>query len=197
MDVSGTVIARCPACGAKNRVPISRWGDTGTVCGRCKAGFARLRSFPTDRSAYRTASSPGGPRFRGVGARRVLLAPLRPLHKARASDRRARRAVRRPRQVRPHRHRAQAAGGAQQRVEGTPTILFYKRGRLVDRVVGALPKEELARRLDNAAAPRPAPFCLQAHVGKRVGDGVYRPDEAVWPLEAAYRRAQPFKGEIE
>lgn len=38
---------------------------------------------------------------------------------------------------------------SQQGVNGTPTFVFYRRGRLVDRVVGALPKSELARRLDS------------------------------------------------
>ena len=41
---------------------------------------------------------------------------------------------------------------SQQKVEGTPTMLFYKNGRLVDRAVGALPKDELARRLDSLIA---------------------------------------------
>jgi thioredoxin len=40
---------------------------------------------------------------------------------------------------------------SQQGINGTPTILFYKRGKLVDRVVGALPRPELVRHLDNLA----------------------------------------------
>lgn len=31
-----TVIVKCPNCGARNRVPASRWGDQGAVCGKCK-----------------------------------------------------------------------------------------------------------------------------------------------------------------
>jgi thioredoxin-like negative regulator of GroEL len=38
---------------------------------------------------------------------------------------------------------------SQQGVDGTPTLFFYKRGRLVDRVVGAVPRPELVRHLDS------------------------------------------------
>lgn len=38
---------------------------------------------------------------------------------------------------------------AQNGVNGTPTLFFYKQGRLVDRVAGAVPRTELQRRLDS------------------------------------------------
>ena len=37
---------------------------------------------------------------------------------------------------------------SQFRVMNIPTLLFFKEGREVDRVVGVVPKEELARRID-------------------------------------------------
>jgi thioredoxin-like negative regulator of GroEL len=37
---------------------------------------------------------------------------------------------------------------AQNGVNGVPTFFFYKQGRLVDRVVGAVPRTELQHRLD-------------------------------------------------
>ncbi len=37
-------------------------------------------------------------------------------------------------------------------VNGTPTFFFYRRGRLIDRVVGAIPKSELTRHLDSLLA---------------------------------------------
>jgi thioredoxin-like negative regulator of GroEL len=37
---------------------------------------------------------------------------------------------------------------SQNGVNGTPTLFFYKGGKLVDRGVGALPKIEIARRLN-------------------------------------------------
>lgn len=43
---------------------------------------------------------------------------------------------------------------AQQGVNGTPTLFFYSHGRLVDRVVGAVPRTELQRHLDALLAQR-------------------------------------------
>ncbi len=37
-------------------------------------------------------------------------------------------------------------------VSGTPTLFFYKKGRLADRVVGAVPRSEIARHLDSLIA---------------------------------------------
>ena len=41
---------------------------------------------------------------------------------------------------------------AQYRVMNIPTLLLFKNGQEVDRIVGVQPKEELARRIDRAAA---------------------------------------------
>ncbi len=41
----GSIIVRCPHCGAKNRVPGSRWGERA-VCGKCKASMDLSRVFP-------------------------------------------------------------------------------------------------------------------------------------------------------
>lgn len=38
---------------------------------------------------------------------------------------------------------------AQYGVNGTPTVFFYNKGQLVDKLVGALPKSELQRHLDS------------------------------------------------
>jgi len=34
-------------------------------------------------------------------------------------------------------------------IQGIPTVLFFKDGKLMDRVVGLVPEEELTRRLDS------------------------------------------------
>ncbi len=42
---AGSVIVRCPRCGAKNRVPENRWGEKA-VCGKCKTSLELSRLFP-------------------------------------------------------------------------------------------------------------------------------------------------------
>ena len=41
---------------------------------------------------------------------------------------------------------------AQYRIMNIPTLLVFKRGQEVDRIIGVQPREELARRLDSVAA---------------------------------------------
>ena len=43
---------------------------------------------------------------------------------------------------------------SQNGVDGTPTLFFYNRGRLVEKVVGALSRPELVRHLDGLVAGR-------------------------------------------
>jgi thioredoxin-like negative regulator of GroEL len=40
---------------------------------------------------------------------------------------------------------------AQYRIRGVPTLLFFKNGRLVDQVTGALPEQELTQVLERFA----------------------------------------------
>jgi thioredoxin-like negative regulator of GroEL len=40
---------------------------------------------------------------------------------------------------------------AQYRIRGVPTLLFFKNGRLVDQVTGALPEQELIQVLEKFA----------------------------------------------
>lgn len=152
MNASDSVIVRCPACGAKNRVPISSWGDARAVCGKCKAPLRPTALFPdrpvriSDGVFAREVLDFEGPVlvefFSPNCGHCVRLAPV-------IDELAAQYAGRVKFVLIDIEHERTVA--AQQRVEGTPTILFYKRGRLVDRVVGALPKDELARRIDNAA----------------------------------------------
>ena len=50
---SDGIIVRCPHCGARNRVPSSRWGDDGAVCGKCKSALRLATLFP-DRPVFIT-----------------------------------------------------------------------------------------------------------------------------------------------
>lgn len=51
-----SVIVQCPACNAKNRIPASRWGDKGAVCGKCKAHLDTSSLYP-DRPVFITDST--------------------------------------------------------------------------------------------------------------------------------------------
>jgi thioredoxin 2 len=42
---AGSVIVRCPRCGARNRVPKQRWGERA-ICGKCKMPMDASRLFP-------------------------------------------------------------------------------------------------------------------------------------------------------
>ncbi|MGD0231481.1 MAG: thioredoxin domain-containing protein [Syntrophorhabdales bacterium] len=144
-----SVIVRCPHCGARNRIPASRWGDDRAVCGRCKSALAVSSLFPdgpvpiSDSAFAREVLGFPGP---------VLVeffAPwcghcqrLAPVLNELASE---------------YAGRVKFATvniddnhliASQQGVNGTPTLFFYNHGRLADRVAGALPKAELMQRLD-------------------------------------------------
>ncbi len=43
---SDRIMVRCPQCGARNRLPQSRWGDHRAVCGRCKSPLNLAHLFP-------------------------------------------------------------------------------------------------------------------------------------------------------
>ena len=40
------VIVQCPNCGARNRIPTSRWGEEGAVCGKCKTHLDTRSLYP-------------------------------------------------------------------------------------------------------------------------------------------------------
>lgn len=153
MTSGDVVITRCPACGAKNRIPISRWGDPKAVCGKCKASLRPTALYPdrpvriSDTVYAREVIDFEGPVlaefFSPHCGHCVRLAPV--------IDELAAHYAGRVKFVLIDIEHEQTVA-SQQKVEGTPTMLFYKNGRLVDRAVGALPKDELARRLDSLIA---------------------------------------------
>ncbi len=141
---------RCPQCGAKNRIPRDRWGDTRAVCGRCKAGLPPSRLFPdrpvpiSDHAFAKEVLGFEGPVLVEFTSPRcghcVRLAPvLEELASVYAGR------VKFATLNIDHDHLI----ASQQGVNGTPTLFFYNRGRLVDRVVGAVPRPEMVRHLDS------------------------------------------------
>ncbi len=150
---SDVLIARCPHCGAKNRIPANRWGDGRAVCGRCKSPMPLASLFP-DRPVYATDGTFPAEVLGFQGAVLVeFYSPqcghcqrIAPVIQELASEYAGRvKFV----LLNIDQHRLTPS---QHGVNGTPTFLFYRRGRLVDRVVGALPKLELARHLDSLVA---------------------------------------------
>ena len=140
------VIARCHHCGTKNRVPKSRIGE-GPVCGKCKSplSIGQINDSPvdiTDATFDSEVLSFSGPVLvdcwapwcgpcRMVGpvleqlaseyAGRVKIAKLNVDENPQTASRYAIRSI--------------------------PTMLLFNRGEMVDNMVGALPKEEIERRL--------------------------------------------------
>jgi thioredoxin 2 len=142
-----TQLVPCPECGATNRVPLEKvQDDLQPVCGRCKTPLA-VSAHPltvTDSNfAAEVERSPlpvlldmwapwCGPcrmiapvieQLAGELAGRVRVAKLNtdenPMTAARFS------------------------------VRSIPTLLVLKEGREIDRLVGALPKQEILRRLES------------------------------------------------
>ncbi|MGD0656488.1 MAG: thioredoxin domain-containing protein [Syntrophorhabdales bacterium] len=147
------IMARCPHCGAKNRIPAGRWGDEGAVCGRCKSPLHFPSLFPdhpvsaTDATFAREVLGFQGPvlaefysPFCGHCQRLApVLDDLATVYAGRVKFV----------LVNIDQNRLTQS---QYGVNATPTLLFFRRGRLVDRVVGALPRHDLTRHLDSLAA---------------------------------------------
>jgi thioredoxin 2 len=139
----------CPRCRAKNRIPRERWGDR-TTCGKCHTPLPSSAAYP-ERTVEvfdwnfksEVLDFPGpvvveffapwcgycqrlAPVIEEVGreyAGRVKVALLNiDLNGKTASE---------------------------YGIQSTPTLFFYKKGRLTGRVQGALPKEEIERHVNS------------------------------------------------
>ena len=153
--VANAFIVKCPRCGAKNRIPADRWGDERAVCGRCKSPLPPSILFPDRPVAISDSTFPKevlafeGPVLVEFFSPRcghcIRLAPV--------IDELASEYAGRVKFVLLNIDENRMIA-SQQRVDGTPTLSFYDRGRLVDRVVGALPRQELQRHLDSLTGGR-------------------------------------------
>lgn len=144
---------RCPSCGARNRIPADRWGDERAVCGRCKSPMRPTVLFP-ERTVPISDSTFAGEVLAFEGPVLVEFFSPRCGHCIRLApvlEELASEYAGRVKFVTLDIERNQMIA-SRQNVDGTPTLFLYKRGKLVDRVVGALPKQELARHLDGIAA---------------------------------------------
>jgi thioredoxin 2 len=143
-------LLRCPACGTTNRVPPERIAQgLRPVCGRCKAPLAMAGTPVTVTDATFSAEVEGCPlpvlvdawapwcgpcrmiapvidELAGAYAGRVLVAKLNVDDNPRTAARFDLRSI--------------------------PTLLLIKDGREVDRIVGVVPRDEIARRLARVVA---------------------------------------------
>jgi thioredoxin 2 len=146
---SESLIVLCPRCGAKNRIPKERQGDRA-VCGKCHAPLPFSSAFPdhavevSDWSFQKEVLDFPGP---------VLVeffAPwcghcqrLSPVLDQLASEYSGRVKVAKLNID------ENASTPSRYAVKGVPTMLFFKGGQPVNRIVGAESKGEIERQLNS------------------------------------------------
>lgn len=143
---SNNIIINCPNCGAKNRVPESRIHEN-PICGKCRArlktsGYTDKPIKVTDQTFEREVLSHPGP---------VLLdcwAPwcgpckmIAPVLDQLASEYAGRVKIAK---LNVDENPATASRYA---IQSIPTMLIFKNGNQANRLVGALPKQEIERNL--------------------------------------------------
>jgi thioredoxin 2 len=148
--VTDAIVIRCPACGVGNRVPREKI-DKGLepVCGRCKAPL-RVDTKPiavTDASF--SADVERSPLPVLVDAWAAWCGPCRMI--APVIDELAAEMAGRIRVAKLNVDENPATA-ARFGLQSIPTLLVFKGGREVDRIVGVQPKSEISRRLQQLLA---------------------------------------------
>jgi thioredoxin 2 len=139
------IIISCPRCRAKNRIPAARKGDRA-VCGKCKTPLPLPKSFPdhpvevTDQTFAREVLQQAGPVL--VDCWAPWCGPCRTVGPI--MDQLAGAYAGRVKIAKLNTDQNQRIAG-QFQILSIPTLLFFKGGQLVNRQVGALPKNEIER----------------------------------------------------
>lgn len=143
---SDNIITACKNCGVKNRIPKNRLNDS-PVCGRCGTPLPPVRSEPltiTDRSFQQEIISHPGPAL--VDCWAAWCAPCRmvaPILDQLAKEYSGRVLIAKLDID------ANPETAARYNVMSVPTLLLFNNGNLVDTLVGALPKQEIEKRLQS------------------------------------------------
>jgi thioredoxin 2 len=140
------VIVKCPRCGTKNRIPKSRLNE-GPVCGKCRsplkpAGSPGIPINVTDQSFSQEVISHPGPVL--VDCWAPWCGPCRmvaPVLEQLAAE---------------YQGRVKIAKlnvdenpviSSRYGIQSIPTMLIFKNGNQINKLVGALPKQEIERNL--------------------------------------------------
>lgn len=147
--MSDVLMVPCPSCDAANRVPREKLQQgLSPVCGRCRRPLSPGAPVTVTDATF-AADVERSPLPVLVDAWAPWCGPchmIAPIVDALAAELAGRVRVAKlnvdenPRTA------------ARYRVGSIPTLLVFKNGREVDRLVGALPKREIARRLEQALA---------------------------------------------
>jgi thioredoxin 2 len=144
--MSDANLIRCPSCGATNRVPPEKLRQgLEPVCGRCKAALLADNKPVTVTDATFSAEVESSPLPVLLDLWAPWCGPCRmvaPVVEELAKDMAGR--VR----VAKLNVDENPATATRFHVQSIPTLLVFKAGREMERIVGAQPKAEIARRLE-------------------------------------------------